>query len=142
MITGFLFTSIIKNRSDESGVNWINIYKSRFFRITPLYALAIIIVSIVAFYKTGFSVNVDIKLLITQYVRWLVFHGSVINDYAETRRILAGVDWTLKYEWLFYFSLPFLYFVIKRGRWVKAASVMCIINTRLQMTNILQFQIT
>ena len=50
--------------------------------------------------------NVGSPELLKEYVKWFVFHGSTINGFDETKRIIAEVDWTLKYEWLFYVSLP------------------------------------
>lgn len=42
---------------------------------------------------------------------WLLFSipsKPDMNGFIETFRIVAGVTWTLPYEWLFYFCLPFL----------------------------------
>lgn len=124
MITGFLFTSILQN--NKEGISWLYIFKSRFFRIVPLYFAAVAIISFAVFYKTDFTVNVDSGVLIKQYFRWVIFHGSVINDYADTRRVIAGVDWTLKYEWLFYFSLPLLYILVNQSFWVKILAIVLV----------------
>ncbi len=106
MITGFLFTSkIIK---DDGNTNWFDLYKSRFFRIFPLYFFVLLIITWVVFSSSNFQLYVSLSELVQQYVKWIVFHGSAINDYLDTTKITAGVVWTLRYEWLFYMCLPIL----------------------------------
>lgn len=115
MVTGFLFISKILQQ--EGNINWFNLYESRVFRIFPLYIFAVIIITFATFYHSSYELNVSFLQLIKQYMSWGVFHGGVINDFANTRRVIAGVDWTLKYEWLFYISLPILAVIlVKLGR--------------------------
>jgi len=114
MITGFLFVS--KILSSKGIISWYRLYQSRIFRIFPLYLFVIIVISIIVFLKSDLQISVSLPLLIKQYIKWFMFHGDAINDFSETSRIIAGVDWTLKYEWLFYALLPLLAFVIKQGR--------------------------
>lgn len=118
MITGFLFTS--KLIADNGTTDWYRLYKSRIFRITPLYFAVLVVITIIIFYKTDFTVNVDPILLAFQYLRWFLFHGSVINGFSETKEIIAGVDWTLRYEWLFYCFLPIIALVMSRGKYALA----------------------
>lgn len=96
MITGFLFISkIIK---DDGKTNWFKLYESRFFRIFPLYIFVVLIVTLVAFSDSKFKLNVSSLELVKQYLQWGIFHGGVINNFSETSKVIAGVDWTLKYE--------------------------------------------
>lgn len=114
MITGFLFIS--KLLSSTKPIDWYRLYQSRVFRIYPLYLFAVLLMTVIVFYQSQLQMNVDGLTLFKQYFRWLIFHGDKINDYVETRRIIAGVDWTLKYEWLFYILLPLIAMLINKGR--------------------------
>lgn len=114
MITGFLFIS--KILSDNGNTNWYRLYKSRIFRIYPLYIAALFVISLIVFYKSDFQLNAEPFKLLKEYVRWFLYHGLTINDFSETKKINAGVDWTLKYEWVFYLSLPLLAMIIARGK--------------------------
>jgi len=113
MITGFLFVS--KLLRDSGNTNWFRLYKSRIFRIYPLYLVALVVISFIVFYQSSFQVNVEPLKIIKQYVKWFIYHGSTINDFGNTTQINAGVHWTLKYEWVFYLSLPFIAAVMARG---------------------------
>ena len=114
MITGFLFIS--KIISSNKPIDWYRLYQSRVFRIFPLYLFVIVLITIVILFQSNFQINVDVFTLLKSYFRWFIFHGNIINDYSETRRIIAGVDWTLKYEWLFYALLPLIALVIRQGK--------------------------
>jgi len=113
MITGFLFVS--KLLKDEGQTDWFRLFESRIFRIFPLYLFSLFIITLVVLYKQKFELFVEPIILLKQYIRWFIFYGSTINDFSETKTIIAGVDWTLKYEWLFYLSLPFIAQIIRFG---------------------------
>lgn len=122
MITGFLFVS--KLLKDQGKTDWLKLFKSRFFRIFPLYLFSLFIITMVVFYKQKFELHVEPIALIKDYIKWLIFYGGSINGFTETKQIIAGVDWTLKYEWLFYISLPFIAQIIRLG---KVASIVVLI---------------
>ena len=122
MITGFLFVSKLLHA--RGGINWIKLYESRVFRIFPLYIFAIICITFVVFSVLDYQVNESYMGLLKQYIRWLLFIGGDINGYDNTRIIISKVDWTLKYEWLFYLFLPAIYLVINLGgRWASTLLV-------------------
>ncbi|HII4350303.1 acyltransferase family protein [Enterobacter sp. KB-221C9] len=107
MITAFLFWGKILGNSDA--VNWRGFYIKRFFRIVPLYLVTVClsIAYVIATIKTPFT--------LFPYIRdsfyWLTFDffGTPnINGYPLSKSIVAGVFWTLSYEWMFYFMLPVL----------------------------------
>jgi peptidoglycan/LPS O-acetylase OafA/YrhL len=53
---------------------------------------------------------------------WLCFQGAPdINAFRNTSRFVASVTWTLKYEWMFYVSLPLLGTVLRIARKTKMA---------------------
>ncbi|MBP9855490.1 MAG: acyltransferase [Candidatus Omnitrophica bacterium] len=137
MITGFLFvTKLLKDRAE---VDWIKIYQSRVFRVYPLYLCALFIISIIVFSASSFQLNVPGLVLIKQYIRWFAYFGEQLNDFANTKLIIAGVDWTLKYEWLFYFSLPIINLTILRGRWTVAILSLLIIGLFIHPVTYFEF---
>lgn len=113
MITGFLFISKLLN--SEGKINWLQLFESRFFRIFPLYILAVLSITLIVFHDSDYRLVSSLPDLIQQYLKWFVFHGSNINEFTETGRLIAYVDWTLKYEWLFYLSLPILSLILFKG---------------------------
>lgn len=116
MITGFLFIS--KIIYDNGKTNWYKLYKSRIYRIYPLYIFVLLLISLVVFYESDFKINVEPEVLLKQYFKWLIYYGYIINDYINTNLIIAGVDWTLKYEWVFYLSLPLVSFFVHKNKFL------------------------
>tara|TARA_R110000737_G_scaffold352315_1_gene397795 strand:- start:2551 stop:3738 length:1188 start_codon:yes stop_codon:yes gene_type:complete len=122
MITGFLFISKITKK--DSTINWLGLYQSRVFRIMPLYLFALSVITFIVFLNSDYQLKVSLLTLIKQYIKWGMFIGGSLNDFANTKLIIAEVDWTLKYEWLFYFSLPLVALLLKR---LKSIGVLFII---------------
>lgn len=112
MITGFLFFSKIFNTNKP--INWAQLYKSRIFRIFPLYLFSLGVITLIVFEASSFQVNVTTYKLLKEFIAWGGFFGGTINGFLETKLINAGVDWTLRYEWLFYLSLPLLAFLFNK----------------------------
>lgn len=110
MITGFLFVGKIAR---SPSVDWFRLYKSRFFRILPLYLFAILAISIFVFSESNFQTNSSLFEYVKQYAKWILFIGNTINENPNTRTVIAAVDWTLRYEWIFYFSLPIIYLALR-----------------------------
>jgi peptidoglycan/LPS O-acetylase OafA/YrhL len=129
MITGFLFWQklVLKN----GRVNWGSLYISRIFRILPLYWFAVAVVVLIVLWAGGPQLNVPLRNFLKQIGYWVSFANYPdINKYHSTYSIVAGVLWTLKYEWLFYLSLPVLaIFIVLNEKipgtlWVLAAVVL------------------
>ena len=114
MITGFLFVSKIIR--DKGSTNWLKLYESRVFRIYPLFIFALLLITAVVFVKVDFVVNASLVKYIKEYISWLLFLGATINNYSEATLIIAQVYWTLKYEWVFYLSLPLIALVLSTFR--------------------------
>ncbi|MBI0534233.1 acyltransferase [Roseomonas sp. KE2513] len=107
MVTGYLFWSRLLRESGKPA--WLPLYLGRIFRIVPLYLLAVGVMLGVVFLETGDGLNVPLAVLVTQVARWFAFDflGSPdVNGYPNTSLLLAGVVWTLRYEWIFYLLLP------------------------------------
>lgn len=105
MITAFLFWGKVLN--SPKGIDWYGFYIKRFFRIVPLYVVAVFLSFsyVIITTKTPFT--------ILPYLRdsfyWLTFDfiGTPnINGFPFSGSIVAGVFWSLSYEWMFYFLLP------------------------------------
>lgn len=106
MITAYLFIKKIKS----GNVLWYKLYKSRFFRVVPLYIFAVIITLLYSsFLSSGSAPAIDYFKAIGN---WAIFNGGYYPTFSDSNEITAGVTWTLKYEWLFYLMLPvFLIFI-------------------------------
>lgn len=115
MITGYLFTS--KLLVDKGKIDWIKLFKSRLFRIYPLYLFVVILISLVIFTQPQYQTHINISQIANQYLQWILFQGQNIHTHNHTTLIIAGVDWTLKYEWLFYLSLPLVALLLYLNRW-------------------------
>jgi len=108
MITGFLFYD--KLIRSEGHINIKNFFIKRFFRISPLYYFVILSVFITVLI-TGLAEFSSLKKTIKSFLSWLCFYFvdiKTISSIAPGSIPLAGVIWTLKVEWIFYFCVPFL----------------------------------
>lgn len=108
MITSFLFFTKLLN-SNQSGVDWNRLYISRIMRLVPLYLFALTaLFSIVAYISNGVLIDSPLVLLkgVTQWLSFTIFGNVDLNGVESTNLIMAGVTWSLPYEWFFYFSLP------------------------------------
>jgi peptidoglycan/LPS O-acetylase OafA/YrhL len=115
MITGFLFFSkILEGRTMP--IDWGRLYVSRFLRLVPLYLLAMLLLFMVAAILSGGVAREPISRLASELLAWLVFTiagAPDINGIEHSFTIVAGVTWSLAYEWFFYFSLPLLALAVK-----------------------------
>lgn len=117
MITGFLFWNKLLKAGGRPG--WKALYIGRVFRLGPMYLVAVLTMIAIVAYRTGFEWRVPPSQAIASALGWLAL-GIVpppptLNGYADTGTILAGVTWTLFFEWLFYFSLPISAWFVRRG---------------------------
>ncbi|WP_010486952.1 acyltransferase family protein [Pseudomonas sp. S9] len=125
MITGFLFYSKILSSRDKK-ISWTYIYTSRFMRLVPLYLLAISILLLFVFIKTNWKIETGLSSILIDATKWVLFTipgAPDINNVKHTSLIMAGVTWSLPYEWLFYFSLPLIALTTGLSRNLTAAAV-------------------
>ncbi len=116
MITGFLFTSKLLE-ARKSGVDWIQLYVGRVFRIGPLYLFSLAIVYILVLHESGYVIREDAFTLARSVIKTLalgVFSVPPLNGVPDPGLMVAGVYWTLAYEWFFYGTLPLLAFCFAR----------------------------
>ena len=116
MITGFLFFSkLIDGRTQT--IDWGRLFVSRFLRLTPLYLFFIFLLLLLTAYLSNGKLNVSIPQLLISTVSWLsftIFGTPTINGIGGiVLASVAGVTWSLPYEWLFYLALPLLALTVK-----------------------------
>lgn len=109
MITGYLFFE----KTYRKNPNWLTLYKSRLFRITPLYTVAMIAVFILSLNSTKSTTN-DLTQIAHDVITWTFYLGNSFAGYEDANLITAGAHWTLRYEWVFYFMLPLLALAVNR----------------------------
>lgn len=82
---------------------------SRFLRLAPLYyAVVGLLLAIVVWQSKGHFFEAPLNVF-KQVVHWSLFtytYEPSINLYKYTGIIIAKVNWSLPYEWMFYFCLP------------------------------------
>ena len=121
MITGFLFYSKILDGKKRE-IDWLRIYVSRFLRLTPLYFIAVSALLLIVFALSGAEFHESVGVLALEIIRWMsftIFGVPDINGIERTKIILAGVTWSLPYEWFFYLLLPGFAFINRvRVGWV------------------------
>ena len=118
MITAYLFWGKLRSGGLNTLQKWLSLYIGRLFRIGPVYLLAILVMFGVVAVRTDFHLHQPLMGFLKGVLRWLSFgmaSGYDLNGYLDTKLITAGVTWSLYYEWLFYFSLPVMGFIVCIG---------------------------
>lgn len=108
MITAFLFTSKLLN-SRGRALDWRRLYISRLMRLTPLYLFAMMVLFVLVAAESGYTLLDPLADVLRDAATWLgfsVFGEPDLNQVADTTQRLAGVTWSLPYEWFFYLMLP------------------------------------
>ncbi len=117
MITGFLFFNKLIE-AKEKGMDWLYYIVSRFLRLYPLFLCAFAVMLFLVYMMSSFHRLDKFGDLFLQISHWLLFgviNTPDINGYHKTGDIIS-VLWSIRYEWLFYFSLPVLGFVFLKKR--------------------------
>lgn len=145
MITSFLFTSKLLNQNIK--IDWIQLFTSRILRIYPAFLVLCIFQIILIFYMNHFQISEPPLTVFKEIIIWLGFSiidYLPINGCKDTNLMIANVLWTIKYEWIFYFSLPLLSLIISKKKpkiWVTLITsiVMIIIAKYIQLQPIFIF---
>ncbi len=107
MITGFLFYG--KAIKSSGKIRWLELYIGRIFRIGPMYLFVTAVMLAIVLLNTGFVLHGSLFGFLRELFRLSLLGyytpSNVINGYSRPWVILAGVTWTLHYEWLFYLLL-------------------------------------
>lgn len=108
MITAFLFWSKLLD-AKQGGLDWLRLYQSRLLRLLPLYWTVLLALLLVVAWRTDFAWQMPWQSQLLPLLSWLGFTAGGmpdLNGVANTSQMLAGVTWSLPYEWLFYLLLP------------------------------------
>ncbi|EGK3483097.1 acyltransferase family protein [Escherichia coli] len=112
MTTAYLFWGKVRIKDS---VDWVSLYRGRFFRIIPLavFASFVAIISLFIFTKPFPLYNTPISNIFSWFDGSLWDHKPPVTTMQRPTIALAGVTWTLRWEWMFYFTLPALFFFRK-----------------------------
>ncbi len=122
MITAFLFFSKLIDAYSGS-FDWLKLYISRIFRIMPLYLVAVGSLFVLIGFVSHFILHEPFGNLGWEFIQWLFFIEADVNLIYGTKLIIAGVVWSLAFEWMFYFTLALngaIFFRIKTSTAVLA----------------------
>ncbi len=115
MITAFLFVGKLLD-AKRRPIDWLHLYVGRVLRIIPLYLLAILTLCVLIGIDTDWEAHEPLGELVRHVGQWLSFNfvrESNINGHPLTPVFIAFVIWSIKYEWLFYLSLPIIAVVLR-----------------------------
>lgn len=105
LMTGFLFGGKLAEGRVRP-VNWTRLYVSRLLRIYPLYGVALAGVLVAVAALGGTALRVPPATFARSVLAWAHFARPDLNGVPATWVVIAGVTWSLAYEWLFYAALP------------------------------------
>jgi peptidoglycan/LPS O-acetylase OafA/YrhL len=109
LITSYLFWSRVLR--DRGRTKWRQLYIGRVFRIGPLYLVAIACLVFLVLSHDGFHLRQPLAMVVAEILAWCslgLLYGPNINHTPESWVWLAGVTWSIQWEWFFYLSLPVL----------------------------------
>lgn len=115
MITAYLFVGKLLDARARP-IDWTALFVSRVLRLTPLYLLAMGALFLLVGALSGWQLRVPPSALFEQAGHWLGFSmlkAPDVNGVPATTLLMAGVTWSLAYEWLFYLSLPALALMLR-----------------------------
>ncbi|KIF82721.1 hypothetical protein TSA66_00125 [Noviherbaspirillum autotrophicum] len=127
MITAFLFTSRVVLGKP---VNWYALFLTRITRLTPLYVIFVAFVALSVFSLTNWELREPLFEVIGEIAHWLAFVFFArpdINGLDKTWILVAGVNWSLKFEWIFYVFLPVIYLIFKPCKSVRVAALLSVV---------------
>ncbi len=110
MITGFLFYGkILVGRNRK--IDWARLFLSRILRLFPLYLSVVLVLLFLVGIRSGWVLHESSVSLAKGITKWLGFTiagAPNLNEVRNTSLMVAGVTWTLVYEWSFYLALPII----------------------------------
>ena len=109
-------------------MDWGAFYKSRIFRLGPVYFLAVTLMIIIVLASSDFRLYNKLGRNVEDIMKWYTFTllGTPnFNKFKDTYLIIAGVQWIFIYEWIFYLFLPWAAFLFYRIHVPKALLFLC-----------------
>lgn len=124
MLTGYLFWRRLVLARGR--IDWLRLYIGRVFRIGPVFLLTAGIAILVSlFVNRDMHPGVDVLIDQISPYQYIGMREAVPVRGYDTNLLLAGVMWTLQYEWFFYACLPVLaLFTRLRGMHLPCAAVL------------------
>jgi len=130
MITAFLFGHKLLQAPD-SRFDWKRLFVGRVCRLAPLYLFAVAALFVIVAILSKGSLTEGIFRLSQHALAWILFTipgYPDLNGIHNTYLIVAGVMWTLVYEWFFYLLLPLLALWLRprdrpAARWIVVSAV-------------------
>lgn len=127
LVTGFLFgTKLVSS----TAINWTHFFKARFMRLFPAYFISILLLIGLVFYVQDFTLHDTPAAIVQQIAHWISFtylDSPDINSLEHTSYLTAGVFWSLRYEWLFYFSIPLLGVILFKRKASPIVLIACVL---------------
>lgn len=128
MLSGYFL--VRKNITDLDNI--CRFYVNRFFRIAPMaWVSSFLCLSTAVIYGN----NIDYTNIIYNLLMWFDFGLTInkpdINSFSGALLINGGVMWTLPWEWMFYFSLPILWFFREKTSSIMASQVLLFVSVYL-----------
>lgn len=121
MITSFLFYDKLMNARARR-FDWKAFLIGRFFRIAPLYYVVLIFVFLTVAYLSDWRAVDSPQVISLAVAKWLLFTiptAAPLNGHTDSWIIMAGVTWSLRYEWCFYLALPLISLAVgQRPGWL------------------------
>jgi len=106
MISAFLFYRWLDNDKLAPAALTLKLLKSRIRRIVPMYWFSALLIVVIGWFSGDVIASGQ---MLVDGVRWLLFVGNYHIGSIPTANINAGVEWTLRLEWLLYLSIPLIY---------------------------------
>lgn len=111
MITSFLFTNKLIKDYQNKDFDAKAFFISRIFRIVPLYYFSVILIFILSLAATHFQIVSTYKDFLITAFHWAtfnIFNKISFNQFHSLILVNSSVEWSLAYEWFFYFTIPLL----------------------------------
>ena len=110
-MTGFLFWG--QNTYSKKPFSWNHFIFKRMKRLMPAYYMSLILILIIVFSFSKWTLKTDVLTLFHAMFTWVLFgfpfgEFKPINDYTLTLYVNAAVAWSLRFEWLFYLLFGWL----------------------------------
>ena len=128
MITAFLFWGRVLDRG--SRIDWTEFLVSRLYRLYPVYLLMLALLLTTALTVAAAShppISGPVLRPLLGWAAFTVFTAPDLGGLPDTGLLVAGVTWSLRYEWLFYLALPLMGFLAGRSRHPIAALLSAVV---------------
>jgi peptidoglycan/LPS O-acetylase OafA/YrhL len=141
VLSGFLIGGILLDSRDST--NYYSVfYKRRFFRIVPIYAVALLLASVLLFLGLG-PEGKHVTVLTTDVAPWYSYLTFTQNFWMTHAGSLGanglGMTWSLAVEEQFYLTLP-LYIRSLSKRWLAGALVIGVLSAPVLRNLLLQMR--